>query len=81
MSKKDIKYSKAIEELNKILSDLQQEKIDVDEVSSKVKRAIDLIRLCREKIQKTELEVRNVIREFEKEIPKEVIDDELEGVE
>lgn len=66
--KKEIKYSEAIKELNQILEDLETEKIDVDEVSLKVKRAIELIKLCRDKIKKTEWEVKNVIKEFEKEI-------------
>jgi len=66
--KKEIKYSEAIKELNQILEDLETERIDVDEVSLKVKRAIELIKLCRDKIKKTEWEVKNVIKEFEKEI-------------
>ncbi len=68
MGKKEIKYSKAVEELNAILDDLQSERVDVDEVADKVKRAIELIRLCREKITATELEVKKVIKEFGKEI-------------
>ena len=66
--KREIKYSEAIKELNQILEDLETERIDVDEVSLKVKRAIELIKLCRDKIKKTEWEVKNVIKEFEKEI-------------
>ncbi|MBU0878079.1 MAG: exodeoxyribonuclease VII small subunit, partial [Candidatus Omnitrophica bacterium] len=46
--------------------DLDSERIGVDEVSLKVKRAMDLIKLCREKIEKTEFEVRKVVEEFEK---------------
>ncbi|MCK4810217.1 MAG: exodeoxyribonuclease VII small subunit [Candidatus Omnitrophica bacterium] len=69
MKKKEIKYSEAVEELNGILEDLQSEKVDVDELSSGVKRAIELIRFCKEKIQKTELEVTKVIKEFEQELP------------
>lgn len=67
MSKKIIKYSEAVEELNNILGDLESENIDVDEVSSKVKRAVELIKICREKIENTELEVRKIVKEFEKD--------------
>ena len=66
--KKEIKYSEAIKELNQILEDLETERVDVDEVSLRVKRAIELIKLCKDKIKKTEWEVKNVIKEFEKEI-------------
>ena len=67
MSKKAIRYNEAISELNSILEGLESERIDVDEVSLKVKRAIELIRLCREKIAKTELEVKKIVKEFEAE--------------
>ncbi|MDD5069846.1 MAG: exodeoxyribonuclease VII small subunit [Candidatus Omnitrophica bacterium] len=66
MAKKNIKYGEAIEELQGILEDLESEKIDVDEVSDKVKKAVELIKLCREKIEKTELEVKNIVKDFEK---------------
>ncbi|RKY38413.1 MAG: exodeoxyribonuclease VII small subunit [Candidatus Omnitrophota bacterium] len=69
--KKEIKYSQAIEELNQILGDLETEKIDVDEVSLKVKRAIELIKFCKEKIKRTEWEVKRVIEEFEKDYREE----------
>jgi exodeoxyribonuclease VII small subunit len=67
MNKKAVKYSEAMEELNEILGDLESERIDVDDVSQKVKRAIELIQLCRQKIEKTELEVRKIVKDFEKE--------------
>jgi len=68
MSKKQLKYSEAIEELRQILSDLESEKVDVDEVSLKVKRAVELIAVCREKIETTEMEVKKVVKEFEKNL-------------
>jgi len=67
MAKKNVEYSKAIEELNKILSDLESENVNVDELSDKVKRAIELIRVCKNKIKKTEMEIKNMVGEFEKE--------------
>ena len=39
MYKKPFKYRDAMQELNEILDSLQSEDIDVDELSSKVKRA------------------------------------------
>lgn len=65
MTKKLIKYREAIVELQNILDGLESEQIDVDEVSQKVKRAVELIKICREKIAKTELEVRKVVKEFQ----------------
>lgn len=67
MSKKTIKYNEAINELNSILSDLESERVDVDELTARVKRAVELIKLCREKIEETELEVRKIVKEFDKD--------------
>ncbi|MFA7676539.1 MAG: exodeoxyribonuclease VII small subunit [Candidatus Omnitrophota bacterium] len=66
MVKKNMKYSEAMKELNNILSDLESERIDVDEVSLKVKKAVELINICRERIEKTEFEVHKIVKEFEK---------------
>lgn len=68
MGKKLLRYNEAVDELNEILSDLQSERIDVDELSTKVKRAIELIRICKDKINKTEMEVVKIVKEFEKEL-------------
>ena len=67
MTKKPLKYQDAISELNEILEGLQQESVDVDELSSKVKRATELISLCKQKIQKTELEVKKILKKFEED--------------
>ena len=50
MTKKAIKYSEAVAKLNAILSGLESERVDVDDVAVKVKEAIELIKLCRERI-------------------------------
>ncbi len=71
MAKKNMEYSKAAEELNQILSDLESEDINVDELSDKVKKAIELIRFCKNKIKETEMEVKNMVSEFEEEISKD----------
>ena len=67
MGKKVIKYSEAVEELNGILSELESERVDVDDVAVKVKEAVELIKLCRERIEKTELEVVKIVKEFDKD--------------
>jgi exodeoxyribonuclease VII small subunit len=67
MTKKPFNYQQAIDELNEILEGLQQESVDVDELSAKVKRATELISLCKEKIQKTEFEVKKILKKFEED--------------
>jgi len=70
MGKKIIRYSEAVEELESILSELESERVDVDDVAVKVKKAIELIKLCRERIEKTELEVIKIVKGFEKDSKK-----------
>ena len=70
MTKKPLKYSEAILELQNILDGLESEQVDVDEVTLKVKRAVELISFCREKIEKTELEVRKIVKEFDRDAEK-----------
>ncbi|MBU1113008.1 MAG: exodeoxyribonuclease VII small subunit [Candidatus Omnitrophica bacterium] len=70
MSKKTLKYQEAMLELQNILDGLESEQIDVDEVSLKVARAVELISFCREKIEKTELEVRKIVKEFDRDSEK-----------
>jgi len=67
MGKKMIKYSEAVEELDGILSELESESVDVDDMAVKVKKAVELIKLCRERIEKTEFEVTKIVKEFEKD--------------
>ena len=61
----DLKYAKAIERLEDIISKIETEAIDVDELSIKVKEAIDLIKVCKEKIDKAEMEVKKVVENLD----------------
>ncbi len=62
--KKGILYTEAIEELEKIVSSIENEDVNVDELSIKVKRAAELINICKEKLHKTEEEVNTILREI-----------------
>jgi len=55
------KYSKAIKKLEDIIEKIENEEIDVDELSDKVKEAVSLIKVCKDKIEKAELEVKKVV--------------------
>jgi exodeoxyribonuclease VII small subunit len=63
MSEK-LTYQQAIEELEQIVNEIENEEIPVDELSEKVKRASKLIRLCKAKLTKTEEEVAKVLEEI-----------------
>lgn len=79
MANKDIKYSEAITELDGILQKIQTEEVDVDDLTKEVNRAVELIKICKEKIEKTEMEVKKVTEGFEtKEEPEKKVEEEKE---
>lgn len=61
----DMKYSKAIKKLDEIIDKIEGGEIDVDDLSDKVKEAAGLIRICKAKIEKAEMEVKKVMDDFE----------------
>jgi exodeoxyribonuclease VII small subunit len=60
-----LKYEEAFEELQQIVSDIEEGDVTVDELSLKVKRAAELIKICREKLSSTEEDVNNILRELD----------------
>lgn len=57
-------YKQAMGELEKILTELESEDVEVDGLSEKVKRAAELIQFCRQTLKKTETEVKAIVKEF-----------------
>jgi exodeoxyribonuclease VII small subunit len=62
--KKDVSYSKAIKEIEAIVTEIEDESIDVDLLTDKVKTALGLIKLCKGKLKSTEEELNAVINDF-----------------
>lgn len=63
----NIKYTDAISELEAIVSEIENEDISVDDLAEKVKRASMLIRICKDKLTKTETEVNEVLKDLKSE--------------
>jgi len=61
----EVKYSKSIKRLEEIIEKIENEEIDVDELSVSVKEAVTLIKTCKNKIEKAELEVKKVVDGFD----------------
>ncbi len=54
-------YAEAVKEIEGVLERLGNDSIDVDELGREVKRAAELIKMCREKLRKAEEDVNSVI--------------------
>lgn len=65
----EIKYNKAMQKLEEIINKIENEEIDVDELSDKVKEAVELIKVCKAKIEKAELEVKQVVDDLKIQEP------------
>ncbi len=63
----EVKYNKAIKKLDEILSKIETQEIDVDELADNVKEAVDLLKVCKNKIEKAQLEVKKVVAGFASE--------------
>ena len=61
----EIAYKDALAELENILSAIEEEQVDVDELAIKVRRSAELIRLCRARIEAAATEVDAVVNEME----------------
>lgn len=61
----EVKYGKSIKRLEEIIAKIENEEIDVDELSERVKEAVTLIKTCKNKIEKAEVEVKKVVDGFE----------------
>ena len=61
-------YAEAMAELEGILDELDGDEVDVDVLGSRVRRAAELLRLCRERIAGARFEVEQVVAELEAEV-------------
>lgn len=60
-------YKDALEEIESIVEEIENESVDVDVLTEKVKRAAHLIKLCKAKLKKTDDEVKKILKEFEEQ--------------
>ena len=60
-----LNYSEAFEELQRIVTEIEHGEISVDELSQKVKRATELIKICKTKLTTTEEDVNKILRDLE----------------
>ena len=61
----DLRFGEAIEELEGILSQIEADEIDIDELADQLKVAAELLELCRGKIRRAEVEVTQIVQALE----------------
>jgi exodeoxyribonuclease VII small subunit len=61
----DIGYADAMAELGEILAELERDDLDVDVLAERVRRAGELITLCRARIARAEADVEGIVTDLE----------------
>lgn len=61
MAKKDKSYTEAVQELQEILDKLESGDMEVDVLTEEIKRASALLKLCKDKLYKTDTEIKKIL--------------------
>jgi exodeoxyribonuclease VII small subunit len=65
MNPNDITYKKATEELEAILRAIENDTVDVDELTQKVQRSSELIKICKQKLRSAETAINEVFQDID----------------
>ena len=61
--KQEQKYEAAFAELQSIVRRMENDELDIDQMSEQLKRAQHLIKLCKDKLTKTDEEIKKILSE------------------
>lgn len=64
-NKKAVTYNEAMAEVEDILEKIENEELDVDDLAEKVKRVSVLLKICKDKLLKTNEQVEQILKEME----------------
>lgn len=64
MAKQELTYNKAYAELEEIVSSIENEEIEIDNLAKQVKRAAELLSFCKEKLHNSEAEISKIMKEM-----------------
>lgn len=65
MSKKKLSYKEALAKLENIVQKIENEEMDVDELSNQVKEAVELVNTCKTKLKNTEEALQKTLEDQE----------------
>ena len=63
MAKENIKYEDAVSQLEQIVANLEEGGLNIDELSSELKKAQKLIMLCKQRLTKTDEEIQKILND------------------
>ena len=61
--KQEPTYEEAFAELQTIVRKMENDELDIDQMSEQLKKAQELIKLCKDKLTKTDEEIKKILAE------------------
>ncbi|MBP5278302.1 MAG: exodeoxyribonuclease VII small subunit [Prevotella sp.] len=58
-----VKYEEAMRQLEEIVAKIENNELDIDQLTTQLKKAKELISFCKEKLVKTDEEIKQIIEE------------------
>lgn len=62
---KKMTYEEAMRQIEHIVAKMENDELDIDEMGEQLKKAQQLIKLCKAKLTKTEVEIQKILWEDE----------------
>lgn len=63
MAKNGMKYEEAVAQLEEIVEKMENDELDIDQLTDQLKRAKELVKVCKDKLTKTDGEIKKLLRE------------------
>ncbi len=63
MEKNNVKYEDAVRQLENIVRKMENDELDVDQLSEQLKLAKTLVKLCKDKLTKADDEIKKLLSE------------------
>lgn len=61
MAKEEFKYEEALHQLEYIVEQMENDELDIDAMGEQLKKAQKLIKLCKDKLTKTDNEIKKIL--------------------
>ena len=61
MAKDEFKYEEALRQLEHIVEQMENDELDIDVMGERLKKAQKLIKLCKDKLTKTDNEIKKIL--------------------
>ena len=65
MAKEEIKYEEALERLERIVKQMENDELDIDVIGEQLKQAQKLIKLCKDKLTKADNEIKKILEKID----------------